>query len=167
MSNLRKVTQQPKEIVSEKSLELTVSNRDTLRDLAAFQDRLSRLAGEPDWYRIVRGEPATAGWTPHVDVFENTDGLVIKVDLPGVGKENVQISVEGNVLSVQRERKAAVESKERTYQRAERPVGRFSRSFTLPVDVNTGAVAAGYVDGALTIQIPKRADAKPRTVEIR
>lgn len=146
---------------------MTASSRDPFRDLAILQDRLNSLINEPSGYRMVRGEPSATGWAPDVDVFEIAGCLEIKLDLPGVGKENVKISVEGNVLSVQGERKAVPESKERAYHRAERSVGSFSRSFTLPVDVDTGAVAASYVDGVLGIRIPKRAEAKPRTVEIR
>ena len=133
-----------------------------------MQERLGRLVDEPAWYRVMsRGEPSSGLWAPPVDIFENEDGIVIKADLPGVAKEEIKINLEGNVLTLQGERKSGRESKDRAYHRAERPSGRFTRSFTLPADVDTRNIDAAFADGILTIKVPKRAEAKPQTVEIR
>jgi HSP20 family protein len=148
--------------------EMTLTSEDPYRGLVSLHDRLARLLDEPGWYPVLsRGARSTGVWVPPVDIYENPDGLVIRADLPGLAKEEVKINLEGNVLTLQGERKSGIESKERAYHRTERPAGRFNRSFTLPVDLDTHSIEATFTQGVLTIKIPKSAEAKPRTVEIR
>jgi HSP20 family protein len=123
---------------------------------------------DPGWYPVMtRRSPSAAVWAPPVDIYETPDGLVIRADLPGVTKEDIKINLGANVLILQGERKSGLDSEDRTYHRTERPSGRFARSFPLPVDVDTRKIDAAFADGVLTIKAPKRAEAKPLTVEIR
>lgn len=147
---------------------MTVSGEDPYRGLVSLQERLARLLDEPGWYPVMtRTTPASGVWVPAVDIYETLEGLVIRADLPGVAKDDVKINLEGNVLTLQGERKSGIGDKDRAYHRTERPAGRFSRSFTLPVDLDTQKIEASFTDGVLTVKVPKRAEARPRAVEIR
>jgi len=107
------------------------------------------------------------GWAPVVDIFE-TPGrdFVVKVELPGLKKEDINLSLHDGVLSVSGERKAENERKEGETFRSERYFGRFQRSVTLPASVNAGEVKASYKDGVLTIDLPKAEEAKPRQIAV-
>jgi HSP20 family protein len=134
-----------------------------IHDLAAVEvDRLNRM------FSNVFGEPfAQGGWTPAVDIFEapNHD-LVIKAELPAMKKEDIKVSVEQNVLTLEGERKFDESVAKDQYHRLERGFGAFRRSFTLPATIDAARVSAAYVDGVLTITIPQREEAKAREVQI-
>ena len=134
-----------------------------IHDLAAVEvDRLNRM------FSNVFGEPFSQGaWTPAVDIFEapNHD-LVIKAELPAMKKEDIKVSVEQNVLTLEGERKFDESVAKEQYHRLERGFGAFQRSFTLPATIDAARISAAYVDGVLTITIPQREEAKARAVEI-
>jgi HSP20 family protein len=109
------------------------------------------------------------GWaasTPPADVVETADGIVVRLDLPGHKSDDIQLKVENDVLTVEAERKP-VEKQGETYHRGERVFGRSSRAFTLPANVDGARTQATYVDGVLEITLPKREEAKPRTIPIK
>ena len=116
---------------------------------------------------FVSEDVADRRWTPAVDVRESGDALTLTVELPGLRKEDVQITLENNILSLSGERKFEKETEEENYHRIERAYGSFSRSFTLPANVKADQVAATFQDGLLTISLPKVEEAKPRKVDIR
>ena len=93
--------------------------------------------------------------------------LTLSAELPGISREDVQISIENSVLTISGERKFEKDTKEENYHRIERSYGAFSRSFTLPSNVKTDQVAASFKDGVLTIALPKADEAKPRKIEIK
>jgi HSP20 family protein len=134
-----------------------------IHDLAAVEvDRLNRM------FSNVFGEPFTQGaWTPAVDIFEapNHD-LIVKAELPAMKKEEIKVSVEQNVLTLEGERKFDEAVAKDQYHRLERGFGAFRRSFTLPATIDAARISAGYVDGVLTITIPQREEAKAREVQI-
>jgi HSP20 family protein len=103
---------------------------------------------------------------PAADVFETADEIVVEVDLPGHKQEELQIKVDGDVLTIAAERKAERAQKGDSYQRSERILGKFARSFTLPANIDSTRTVAKYEAGVLQIRLPKREEAKPRTIKV-
>ena len=123
---------------------------------------------------IVRWDPfrefalsAPNTWMPPVDIFQTGDHeLVLKAELPDMSREDIDITVENFVLTVKGEKKLSHEVKEEQYHHAERRYGTFSRSFSLPQTVDSNRVAAEYKNGVLTVRLPLREEAKPRTIKV-
>jgi len=140
------------------------------REFATLSDRMNRLFGEtgrslPAW---PTEEGLTTGvWNPPVDVFETNESIVLKADLPEVSKEDVDISVQGNVLTIRGERKREEEVKEKDFYRMERSHGVFTRSFTLPGTVDPEKIEAGFSSGVLTVTLPKREESKPKQIRVK
>ena len=105
-------------------------------------------------------------WNPGVDIIDNENNMVIKADLPGVEKENVEVDVKDRVLTIKGERSYENEIKEENFCRKERAYGKFHRSFTLPTDVDPDSIKAEFKDGVLSIEIPKSEEAKPKQISI-
>jgi HSP20 family protein len=126
-------------------------------------DRLFREAFSP---AFGEGELSTRTWVPPVDIYENGDSLVLKAELPGINPDDVEIRVEDNTLYLKGERKFEKEVKEQNYHRVERSYGTFTRSFSLPNTIDADKVAASYKDGVLTLTMPKKEEAKPKTIKI-
>jgi HSP20 family protein len=107
-----------------------------------------------------------ASWTPLVDVVEESDAYVFHADLPGVAKENVDITFEDNILTIAGERGRREETEASQSRRIERRYGRFARSFALPSQVDTQKVEATFKDGVLIVRVPKAETAKARKIKI-
>lgn len=105
-------------------------------------------------------------WVPAMDLAETEDRLLLRADLPGLKREDVEIEIKDNVLTISGERRERHEDESEGYHRVERVFGAFSRSLTLPRGVNAGAVKAEFADGVLEITIPKPEERKPHRVEI-
>ena len=108
-----------------------------------------------------------SGWSPALDVYQDDDHLFVKIELPGMKKEEMQISLHENTLTVSGERKNERETKEGEAFRSERFFGRFHRSVTLPTPVDPKEVKAQYKEGVLTVTLNKAEEAKPRQIEIQ
>ncbi len=122
-----------------------------------FQDSLSRLFSEP----------ASRPWSPAVDILETENELVLKADVPDVDPKNVGIQVENGTLTLKGERKFEQEKNgHKGYHRIERSYGSFVRAFSLPETVNVDQVKADYKNGVLTITLPKKEVAKPKTINV-
>ena len=136
------------------------------RDLLATQDRFNRLFNET--FSRFLGDQGTSltTWAPPVDIYETDDQVVLKAELPGVDPKDVEIRVEDNTLYLEGERKSEKEVKEENYHRLERSYGSFTRSFVLPRTVNSDKATAEYKDGILTLSMPKKEEAKPKTIKI-
>ena len=106
-------------------------------------------------------------WSPPVDIAEKDTEYVVKVELPGVAKDDVKISTVDNVLTIRGEKKEEKESKGSNYHRVERAYGSFQRSFTLPTTVKSDRIEASFKDGMLTITLPKAEEAKPKMIEVK
>ena len=106
-------------------------------------------------------------WVPAVDVRETDEAFTFSVELPGLAKEEIEISIEDKVLTLSGERKWEEEEDRNSYRRIERSYGSFSRSFTLPGDVNAEKVEAVSKDGVLTIKVPKAPESRPQRIEIQ
>lgn len=107
-----------------------------------------------------------AGWTPAVDVQETDDAYLLEAELPGLNKDDVNVSFEDGVLTLTGERKFEEETEEKNYRRIERRYGTFSRSFNLGRHIDSDKVEATFKDGLLTVTVPKTEAVKPRTIEI-
>jgi HSP20 family protein len=106
-------------------------------------------------------------WDPAVDVAENTDGYVVKVELPGVNRNDVKIVVQDRQLTIRGEKKQEKDSREANYHRIERSYGAFQRTFTLPSGVKSDKIEAAYTDGILTVTLPKAEEARAKEIEVR
>jgi HSP20 family protein len=124
-------------------------------------ERLNRMFAD------LQTEAFNHAWVPAVDIYE-TDAheVVIKAELPDMKKEDIGVTFENSVLTLSGERKLDETTKREQYQRVERYVGRFSRSFTLPPTVDAGKIAATYKDGVLTIRLPRREEARPKQIDV-
>ena len=136
------------------------------------RDRFSRLFEDAfnDMLRPYGGDAegvSSRSWIPAVDIRETEDSLKLLVDLPGMTKENVNITVENNVLSISGERKLENEERNDTFHRLERSYGAFTRSFTLAPTVAADRVDASFHDGVLEITLPKAEESKPRRIAIK
>jgi len=105
-------------------------------------------------------------WAPAVDIYEGENELVVKADLPDVKPEDLDIRVENNILTIRGERTFEKKAEEKNYLRVERAYGSFARSFSLANTVNTEAIKADYKDGVLTLNVPKREEAKPKQIKV-
>ncbi len=136
------------------------------RDLVASQDRFSRLFNESFSRLFGDQEGLERAWAPAVDIFESDNNIVLKAELPGLDPKDVEVRVEDSTLYLKGERKFEKEVEEDNYHRIERSYGSFARSFSLPATIDSDKVQAEYKDGLLTLTIPKREEAKPKTIKI-
>jgi HSP20 family protein len=113
------------------------------------------------------GEEGDGAWVPPVDIFQDQDNLVLRAEVPGVDKDNIDVRAENGVLTLQGERKTDTDLDDKSAFRRERIFGRFARSFTLPTTVDATRITARYRDGVLEIVLPKADAAKPKRVEIQ
>jgi HSP20 family protein len=111
---------------------------------------------------------ALSSWDfgPPADIYEDDQSLTFKVELPGMEEKDIKVEVENNVLTVRGERKFEKDTKEENFRRMERHYGAFSRSFTLPSSVDAEKIEAAYASGVLSIQMPKRAEARPKQIKV-
>ena len=143
---------------------------DPFRELEEMSDRLNRMIARPAISPAVgqaKEVMTVADWTPTVDITETEGEYAIKAELPEVKKEDVKVTVEDGVLTIQGERKQEKEEKGKKYHRIERSYGRFVRSFTLPDTVDEGKVKAEYADGVLHLHLPKSEKAKPKQIDVK
>jgi HSP20 family protein len=141
---------------------MTVMRWSPFSDLNALQARVNRLFDEIGH----SDETNTTLWTPMADIYENQDNLVLKVELPGMDQNNIDLRLENNVLTIRGSRNFDNEVKAENYHRGERSYGTFSRSFSLPVVVDQEKIAADYKDGILKITLPKKEQAKAKRIQI-
>ncbi len=131
-------------------------------------DRMFNQMLQDSWGAQLPSEEMTSrAWSPTVDVKETGDTLEFMVELPGLSKDDIEITLENNVLTLSGERKFEKEAKGETYHRMERSYGAFSRSFTLPASFRTDKVDANFAEGVLHIRLPKMEASKPRKISIR
>jgi len=117
----------------------------------------------------LRDEDVTArgSWVPPIDIYEtDSHDVVIKAELPDMTREDIELTVESNTLTLRGERKLPADVKEEQFRRIERHYGAFTRSFTLPNTVDASRVSAEYKNGVLTVRLPFREEARPRTINV-
>lgn len=137
-----------------------------MRELATMQDRMNRIWSSV--YDRDHDDVTSRGqWQPPVDIFE-TPGreIVLRADLPGLRREDIDLTVEQHTLTLRGQRRRDDGIEEDRYHRVERQVGTFQRSFTLPSTVDASQVRADYRDGVLTVTLPLRAESRPRQIPV-
>ncbi len=145
--------------------------------LVRWQPFQNMLAAEREFDRLFRdpfttfgaereAEPSTRPWAPAVDIYETENSIVLKAELPGIDPKDVEVRVEDNTLYLKGERRFEKETKDENYHRVERSYGSFARSFSLPNSIDADKVVAEYKDGVLNLTLPKREEAKPKTIRI-
>lgn len=136
-----------------------------LHEIEDLFDRYTRAMG---WASNRGQELITTGdWSPRVDISETDHEFMIKAEIPEIKKEDVRVSVDHGVLTIQGERKQEKEERGRKFHRVERYYGNFVRSFTLPDSVDESEIKASFKEGMLNLQIPKSAQTKPKAIEVR
>jgi HSP20 family protein len=140
---------------------------DPFRDVAALQDRINRIFNDSfGRSRDLDDEVSLYDWRPPVDIYETNDGIVLKIELPGVKKDDVSVEVKDNVLTLKGERLLDPEIKDDHYYRKERSFGKFNRSFSLQEPIKPDLIKAGFKDGILTIEIPRPEEEKPKQITV-
>ena len=132
-----------------------------LRHNQLFHQHFEQPFGQGEETRNAQG-----AWSPLVDIFEDSEGITLKVELPEVDAKDVDIQLEGNALTLRGERKLENADKQAGYHRIERYYGSFSRSFTLPSTVEVEHVTAQTRDGVLRVFLPKKAETRPRQIKV-
>jgi len=131
--------------------------------LSTLRTELDRLF---DFSWSTRDSGLFSGWTPGLDVYDEKDHFMVNVELPGLKKEEIELSFQDGALSISGERKSAVENKEGQTFRSERYFGKFQRSVTLPATVDSSKISASYKDGILSVTLPKAEEAKPKQIAV-
>ncbi len=145
---------------------MAITRFDPFRDVLALQNRMNSIFQDFSRNQGDNELLTTAGFVPPVDIYEDEHRVVLKLEVPGISKEDLDIRVENNTLTVRGERKFEKEEKEENFHRVERRYGSFYRAFTLPNTVNTENVKADYENGVLRVTLEKRAEAKPKQIQV-
>ncbi len=146
---------------------MTVLTRwEPFREFATLQDRINRVFRDSYSNADRDDSLTTSSFAPAVDVYEDEHKVSLKIEVPGIDEKDIDVQVENNVLTVHGERKIEKEEKEENYRRVERQYGSFTRTFTLPTTVDAENVSATYDKGVLKINLPKKAEAKPKQIKV-
>jgi HSP20 family protein len=146
---------------------MSIVRYDPFRDLRTLQDEVNRLFSN-NMTRFFGDDEAMArgAWSPSVDIFENKDQIVLEAELPGMSREDFDLSIENNVLTLRGERRFEKKDEGDNFHRVERSYGAFTRSFTLPQTISAEGANAEYKNGVLRVTLPKREEVKARRIEI-
>ena len=143
--------------------DLTRWERDMERMMDSFFDRRMRSWWPERWFKT---EGALTG-APALDVYEEKDEIVVKAELPGLEKDNVEVNLSDHTLTIKGEKKKEEEVKEEDYYRSERSYGKFVRSLQLPTEVKADAIKASFKNGVLEVRLPKTEAAKSREIKVK
>lgn len=146
---------------------MTITRWTPIHDVTVLQNRLSAILQEFAGHTAEpEGAASVSSFTPAVDIYEDAQKLIIKLEVPGIRENDLDIRLENQTLTVRGERKFEKEEKQENYHRIERRFGSFVRSFTLPSTVDTEKVQASYDSGVLSIEVTKRAEAQPKQIKV-
>lgn len=144
----------------------SVWNLSPFERMNSLRDEINRLFESP-WGELGRPGESFNEWVPALDLREDKDNLIATVEIPGMKKEDLDVSVHEGTLSVSGERTCEAKSEESGSYRCERQFGRFHRAVTLPKPVKADGIKASYRDGILTVTLPKTEEAKPKQIEVK
>ncbi|MEZ5422331.1 MAG: Hsp20/alpha crystallin family protein [Pyrinomonadaceae bacterium] len=139
-----------------------IAKYDPFREMRGLQREMNRMFSD----RFHGEEAFGTAWNPKIDIYENADSMVLEAELPGMKREDFELSFENNVLTLKGERRFEKKTDEDNYHRVERAYGEFSRSFTLPHTVTVEDAKAEFDNGMLTVTLKKREETKARKIEI-
>jgi HSP20 family protein len=142
---------------------MTLTRWSPVGDVATIEiERLNRM-----FDAAFSGNFAGGAWVPAADIYETAgQDVIVKIELPEMKREDIKVTVEDSVLTIEGERQAATAAHGEKYHRIERGYGAFRRSFTLPSTVDAARVSAGYQDGVLTVTLPRREETRPRQIRV-
>jgi HSP20 family protein len=143
---------------------MVITRWDPFRDVVALQNRVNSLF--QDFSRNGEGELATAGFVPPVDIYEDEHKLVLKLEIPGMRQEDLDVRMENQTLTVKGERSFQSEGKEENFHRVERRYGSFYRAFTVPSTIDPDSIKAEYDAGILRLELDKKAESKPKQIKV-
>ena len=144
---------------------MTVVKWEPFRDLMAMQDRMTRLIDET-LSRIWKEGVTREVWSPLVDILERGNEVVLKIDLPEVSQNEIDIRVEENTLIIQGERRFIKETPDENYIQIERPYGTFRRTFSIPRTIDHEGIKASYKDGVLRVILPRKSETQPKQIVV-
>ena len=130
-----------------------------------LRDELDSLFELPFWSNFGRQSQLFSGWSPALDLYQNNNEVIARIELPGMRKEDIEISLQDGMLTISGERKSDAPESDKA-ERSERYVGKFRRSVSLPTQVDANKVTATYRDGILTVTLPKAEEAKPKQIQV-
>jgi len=134
--------------------------------LTDLRDEIDRLFESP-LAELTRTSQLLSGWTPAIDLFEDKDNFILRAELPGMKKEDIDLSLHDGSLSISGERQSEDKYQDAEVYRAERFFGRFQRTISVPAPVSADKIKAQYKDGILTVTLPKTEEAKPKHIEVK
>ena len=134
--------------------------------LSSLRHEIDRLFEAP-LSELARASQFLSGAAPSVDIYEDKDSFVVKAELPGMKKEDIDVSLHDGTLSISGERKSEEKLENAEVYRSERFFGRFQRTVALPAMVDAGSIKAEYKDGVLTVTLPKAEEAKPKQIDVQ
>ena len=146
---------------------MTITRWEAYRDVVALQNRMNSLF--QDFSRNSTGENelvTAAGFVPPVDIYEDEHKLVLKLEIPGIKQEDLDVRMENNTLSVKGERSFQTEGKEENFHRVERRYGSFYRAFTVPNTIEPESIKADYDAGILRLELQKKPESKPKQIKV-
>jgi HSP20 family protein len=144
---------------------MTLVKWEPFRDLMTMQNRMTRLIDET-LSRIWKEEVHQGVWSPPVDILERGNEVILKVDLPEVNQNEIDIRAEENTLIIQGERRFIKESSEENYIQIERPYGTFRRTFSIPRTIDQEGIRASYKDGVLRVVLPGKREIQPKQIVV-
>jgi HSP20 family protein len=140
---------------------------DPWRDFGSLQERINKMFDDTMRSATTGDEELVTGaWSPPVDIHETDDSFVVSADLPGLNKQDIEIDVEDNTITIKGEKKFEEKVSRDKYIRVERTYGTFVRSFSLPQNVDSKKIKATFKDGILDLTLPKREEAKPKRIAV-
>ena len=145
---------------------MAVVKWDPLRDLLSIQDRMNRLFEQTLSRSRTEEGIAASTWSPAVDIYETSETIVMKAELPGLSREDIEIHIRENTLTLRGERRFAKDVQQENYLRIERVYGAFQRNFTLPATIQQDKIRAVFRDGVLELTLPKAKETEPKEIAI-
>jgi HSP20 family protein len=151
----------------------TMMRWDPFQDLRSAQDQMAQMGQMSPMLahalglHTQQGSATATAWAPALDISERKDAYLVTVELPGLKPEDLDITMEDGLLTIQGERQFTHESSEQQFHRVERRYGAFRRSITLPAHVTAEGIQASFEDGVLQILVPKAEEAKPKRIQVR
>jgi len=142
---------------------MAITRWDPFREVVALQNRVNSLFRD---FNETESPLTTASFVPAVDVYEDGEKVMLKLEVPGIEEKDIDVRVENHTLTVKGERKLEKEEKEENFHRIERSYGSFYRAFTLPSTVDTENVQASYQAGVLKLEMKKKAEAQPKQIKV-
>jgi HSP20 family protein len=145
---------------------MSIIKYDPFRELRSLQDEMNRLFNVNFAGKFNQEDMASGGWTPSVDIYESEGEIVLEAELPGMKRDDFEVSIENNIITLKGERNFEKSEESDNYHRVERAYGSFTRSFSLPRSVSAENTKADFSNGILRVSLPKKEEAKARKIEV-